>query len=71
MPHAITQFPQLRQQLPKLQALGIETLEQLQASSQVAALEMRTYLGTDVDSLRRRAGWTAPEREWAMGRPRP
>lgn len=51
MPHLLSDFPQLSAQLSRFQALGVETLEQLQGMAQVASIELRSYLGTDVDSL--------------------
>ena len=50
MPHSIAPYLE-KEQLRKVEALGIETLEQLQAAAQAACLELKAFLGTDVDAL--------------------
>lgn len=49
--HGLGDFPQFREHYPKLQGLGLDTLESLTAAAQVARPELEAYLGASIDKL--------------------
>jgi Papain family cysteine protease len=51
VPTSLQSIYAFRPYVEKLQALGFDTIEELQAAAQVAGPELRNYLDSDVDSL--------------------